>query len=224
MVAYALNGGVHPRLRRAQQWKLMGTCKGHSSFVTHIGWSTDETRLFSNSGDYELLFWEMPSGKRVLDSGSCRDVQWAGYGGVLGWGVLGVWHKGADGTDVNTADRTPSHECLATGDDRGLVSLLLCLEHSFPQPSQPRILCCCLTPQRVGQTGDACPGRCSWCLTLFGGGGGDAGESVPVSGAGRQGQGVWRALEPRHCCALLCRWQTTIQRWRGRCVHIALGG
>ena len=102
----------------------MGTCKGHSSFVTHIGWSTDETRLFSNSGDYELLFWEMPSGKRVLDSGSCRDVKWAGYGGVLGWGVLGVWHKGADGTDINTADRAPSHECLATGDDRGLVSLL----------------------------------------------------------------------------------------------------
>jgi hypothetical protein len=37
--------------------------------------------------------------------------------------VLGVWHKGADGTDVNTTDRSPSHECLATGDDRGLVSL-----------------------------------------------------------------------------------------------------
>jgi WD40 repeat protein len=62
----------------------MGSCKGHSSFVTHVGWSADSTRLFSNSGDYELLFWEMPSGKRVTDSGSCRDVAWAGYSGVLG--------------------------------------------------------------------------------------------------------------------------------------------
>jgi hypothetical protein len=30
----------------------------------------------------------------------CRDVQWAGYTGTLGWPVLGIWHKGADGTGV----------------------------------------------------------------------------------------------------------------------------
>jgi len=105
-------------------YKLVGTCKGHSSFITHFGWSADESMLFSNSGDYELLFWEAPSGKRIMNSGTCRDVQWAGYTGTLGWPVLGIWHKGADGTDVNTCDRQPhTAACLATGDDRGLVSL-----------------------------------------------------------------------------------------------------
>ena len=80
-----------------------------------------------------------------------QDVVWATCTGVLGWSVLGIWHKGADGTDVNTCDRSPTIQatpqattgaesakagdepsapvptsqakCLATGDDRGLVSL-----------------------------------------------------------------------------------------------------
>ena len=30
--------------------------QGHSSFVTHLDWSTDGVYLCSNSGDYEVLY------------------------------------------------------------------------------------------------------------------------------------------------------------------------
>ncbi|KAK3256416.1 hypothetical protein CYMTET_34449, partial [Cymbomonas tetramitiformis] len=86
-------------------YKRVGTCMGHSSFITHIDWSLDGTRLVSNSGDYE-------------------DVEWASRTRVLSWHSLGVWHRGSDGSDVNAVDCKPGEsKCLATGDDRGIVSL-----------------------------------------------------------------------------------------------------
>ncbi len=35
--------------------------QGHSSYVTHMDWSTNSNYLQTNSGDYELLFCELPS-------------------------------------------------------------------------------------------------------------------------------------------------------------------
>lgn len=36
--------------------------QGHSSFVTHVDWSSDSRYLVTNSGDYEILFceWSLP--------------------------------------------------------------------------------------------------------------------------------------------------------------------
>lgn len=42
---------------------------------------------------------------------------------VLGWGVVGIWPPGADGTDVNSADRSVCGSYLATGDDFGQLKL-----------------------------------------------------------------------------------------------------
>ena len=41
-----------------------GVAKGHASYIRHLDWSQDSTVMQSNSGDFEMLFWEMPSGNR----------------------------------------------------------------------------------------------------------------------------------------------------------------
>ena len=112
------------------RYELVGVCKGHSSFITHMGWSKDGTTLFTNSGDYEILYWHMPKGVQIVRSSETKDVAWDGWTGVLGFQATGVWYKGSDGTDVNSCEVTVvrgdggrEERVLATGDDRGVVSL-----------------------------------------------------------------------------------------------------
>ena len=42
---------------------------------------------------------------------------------VLGWGVVGIWPPGADGTDINSADKSVCGRYLATGDDFGQLKI-----------------------------------------------------------------------------------------------------
>jgi hypothetical protein len=112
------------------EYELVGTCRGHSSFITHLGWSKDGSVLYTNSGDYELLYWYAPKGVQIVNGVDVKDVTWADTTGVLGFETTGVWYRGSDGTDVNSADVSVVHgdhgyqeRVLVTGDDRGIVSL-----------------------------------------------------------------------------------------------------
>ena len=51
-----------------------GKCSGHTSFITHIDWSTDSNYLRSNSGDYELLYWEVPACKQYTDVSYIKNI------------------------------------------------------------------------------------------------------------------------------------------------------
>mmetsp|Transcript_15033 Transcript_15033/g.25736 ORF Transcript_15033/g.25736 Transcript_15033/m.25736 type:complete len:637 (+) Transcript_15033:128-2038(+) len=104
-------------------FKRVATCKGHSSFITHIDWSEDSRYIQSTSGDYELLFWEAESGTQMCDASDLRDMDWASYTCVLGWPVTGIWPPNSDGTDVNAVCRSKTGTLLAIGDDFGLVRL-----------------------------------------------------------------------------------------------------
>ncbi|XP_054261593.1 echinoderm microtubule-associated protein-like 2 isoform X3 [Macrosteles quadrilineatus] len=118
-----------------RKYSRVGRCTGHSSFITHLDWSEDSQYVRSNSGDYELLFWNAGLCRQIPQSASMRDIQWASQNCVLSFSTVGIWPENADGTDVNACERSHDSRLLATADDFGKVKLF-----SYPV-TQPRSLC-----------------------------------------------------------------------------------
>ncbi|KAF3836751.1 hypothetical protein F7725_004215 [Dissostichus mawsoni] len=105
-----------------------GKCNGHSSFITHLDWSKDGKYIMSNSGDYEILYWDIAAGCKLLRNRfESKDREWASYTCVLGFHVMGVWLEGSDGTDINALCRSHSERMVAVADD-------FCKVHLFQYP------------------------------------------------------------------------------------------
>uniref|UniRef100_A0A8C6GHA7 Echinoderm microtubule associated protein like 2 n=1 Tax=Mus spicilegus TaxID=10103 RepID=A0A8C6GHA7_MUSSI len=112
----------------------LGKCSGHSSFITHLDWAQDSTCFVTNSGDYEILYWDPVTCKQITSADTVRNVEWATATCVLGFGVFGIWPEGADGTDINAVARSHDGKLLVSADDFGKV-------HLFSYPCcQPRAL------------------------------------------------------------------------------------
>jgi len=105
-------------------YKRIARCIGHSATVRGIDWSEDSCILMSNSNDYELLFWDARTGKQIVNPDAAgKDVNFATYTCMLGFPVMGIWHPEADGTDVNSLNRSHNEQLLVTADDHGRVKL-----------------------------------------------------------------------------------------------------
>ena len=108
----------------ANGYSIVGTCEAHTSFITALDWSVDGTKLRSNSGDYELLFWDIPSCEQDKDGMSnTKGTEWATNTVKIAWHVRGIFPRGVDGTHINGVNSSPDGTLLATGDDFGLVCL-----------------------------------------------------------------------------------------------------
>ncbi|KAK4308983.1 hypothetical protein Pmani_019360 [Petrolisthes manimaculis] len=114
-----------------RKYSRVGRCQGHSSFVTHLDWSADSQFLQSNSGDYELLFWNAGLCRQIVQTSQMRDTEWATNSCTLTFNTLGIWPEGADGTDINTCTRANNSSVLITGDDFGKVKIF-----SYPASQQ----------------------------------------------------------------------------------------
>ncbi|XP_058015918.1 echinoderm microtubule-associated protein-like 3 isoform X4 [Ahaetulla prasina] len=113
---------------KEHKYTRFGRCTGHSSFITHLDWSKDGKFIMSNSGDYEILYWEVAKGcKLVRNRFDNRDREWASYTCVLGFHVFGVWPDGSDGTDINALCRSHHERVVAVADD-------FCKVHLFQYP------------------------------------------------------------------------------------------
>ena len=71
--------------------------------MTHLDWSSDGRIIQSNCGAYEILYWDVKSGRQIrstMDSLEA-DTSWSTWTCVLGFPVMGIWPPSSDGTDVN---------------------------------------------------------------------------------------------------------------------------
>ncbi|KAM9466957.1 echinoderm microtubule-associated protein-like 1 isoform 2-T2 [Clarias gariepinus] len=118
---------IYAVAENGKKYSRVGKCSGHSSFITHLDWSTDSQYLVSNSGDYEILYWIPSVCKQVVSVETTRDIPWATFTCTLSFHVFGLWPDGSDGTDINAVCTSSEKKLLATGDDFGKVHLF-----SFP--------------------------------------------------------------------------------------------
>ncbi|XP_034040243.1 echinoderm microtubule-associated protein-like 4 isoform X2 [Thalassophryne amazonica] len=118
---------------KGRKYSRYGKCSGHSSYITHLDWSPDNNFIMSNSGDYEILYWDVPNGcKLIRNRSECKDIDWTTYTCVLGFHVFGVWPEGSDGTDINALMRSHNRKVIALADD-------FCKVHLFAYPcSKPK--------------------------------------------------------------------------------------
>ncbi|XP_077290985.1 echinoderm microtubule-associated protein-like 2 isoform X2 [Arctopsyche grandis] len=118
-----------------RKYSRLGKCLGHSSYITHVDWSADGQYLRSNSGDYELLYWNPTTCRQITNTSSLRDVEWDSNTCTLSFQTIGIWPENADGTDINSCESSHDNRLVATGDDFGKVKLF-----SYPT-TQPKSLC-----------------------------------------------------------------------------------
>ncbi|XP_074872348.1 echinoderm microtubule-associated protein-like 2 isoform X1 [Carettochelys insculpta] len=117
-----------------RKYSRVGKCSGHSSFITHLDWAVDSSCFVTNSGDYEILYWDPTTCRQISSAGAVRNLEWATASCVLGFRVFGIWPEGADGTDINAVCCSHDGKLLASADDFGKVHLF-----SYPccQPRAP---------------------------------------------------------------------------------------
>lgn len=106
-----------------RNYSIRAVCRGHHSYIKQLDFNSDGNKLQSVSGDYEILFWDATNGNQIKSPTSVRDEVWATWSCTLGWPVQGIWPAGADGTDINSVDRSPDGTLLATADDFKTVKL-----------------------------------------------------------------------------------------------------
>ena len=104
-------------------FKPLRKLRGHHSTIADFDFSQD-SRLMSNCTSYEILFFDLASGKQMTGGASAlKDEPWSSWTCTLGWSVQGIFPPCADGTDVNSCDRAPENTVMATGDDFGMVKV-----------------------------------------------------------------------------------------------------
>ncbi|XP_055316074.1 echinoderm microtubule-associated protein-like 2 isoform X2 [Sitodiplosis mosellana] len=108
-----------------RRFAKVGRCAGHSSYVKHVDWSEDSQVLRSNSGDYEVLYWNPTLCRQITSSSTTNDIKWATQNCSLSFQTIGVWPEHADGTDINAVCKNFEGSLMASGDDFGKVKLFL---------------------------------------------------------------------------------------------------
>ncbi|XP_053671699.1 echinoderm microtubule-associated protein-like 2 [Anopheles nili] len=116
------------------RFSKIGKCTGHSSFISHLDWSKDSQVLRSNSGDYEILYWNPTLCRQITSQSTVKNLEWDTQNCAVSFETIGIWPENFDGTDINSVCKDGEEQFLVCADDFGKIRLF-----SYPA-SQPKSL------------------------------------------------------------------------------------
>ncbi|GMI62848.1 hypothetical protein ScalyP_jg9779 [Parmales sp. scaly parma] len=113
---------------RGEKFCKVHRFKGHTSYITHLDFSTDSRMLMSNCGASEILYWDVQRKKQLRSKADMHmdpndPKTWGRMTSVLGFPVMGIWPDFSDGTDVNALHVNTQGDMCVTADDFGEVKL-----------------------------------------------------------------------------------------------------
>jgi WD40 repeat protein len=73
--------------------KHVGVCKGHTSYIKNIDFSSDGRLIKTTDAAKELLFWDVESAQRLTNATAYRETQWHTNSCVYSWGLQGVFNR-----------------------------------------------------------------------------------------------------------------------------------
>lgn len=105
-------------------YKCIGKCDKHNSFVVSVDWSECCTYLRTVCGAHELLFYTAEDCKQDPSGASnTKGTKWYTSSAKYGWLVTGIFPGGTDGTHINHVDFSDCGKLIVTADDYGLVNV-----------------------------------------------------------------------------------------------------
>ncbi|KAJ3125161.1 hypothetical protein HK098_000535 [Nowakowskiella sp. JEL0407] len=101
------------------EYQRIMCCRGHSSFVCNLDWSVDSTKLRSNSGNSEVMFWtiEHPSTSSPVEF---KDISWSETSCTLSWGTKGIYGNSPSKTNNSDNKQISSTELVNSNCEFGL--------------------------------------------------------------------------------------------------------
>lgn len=125
---------IYQCTKAPHRFSKISKCTGHSSFISHMDWSKDSQVLRTNSGDYELLYWNPTLCRQITTHERVKNMEWATQSCTVCFETVGIWPENFDGTDINSICKDGEEQFLVTADDTGKIRLF-----SYPA-SQPKSL------------------------------------------------------------------------------------
>jgi WD40 repeat protein len=113
VLAVGLKDGTIHLLNIQNHYRHIAICRGHTSHIKNIDFSSDGKIIKSSDTARELLYWDVGSGQQITNSNLYKEIGWNTFSCIYGWPLQGIFNR-FDGekliqpdSEINCVSRSP---------------------------------------------------------------------------------------------------------------------